>query len=400
MKVIACILFHITQPKMGGISGCGPVSLHNYNSCVIGFLSFQSVMVVFLQPVGVSYQNLRKEKRFIICLVLSCFVLFLLLLSSLSSFGYYVSPHSLVTGSMVAVGIAPDLLRSDGFNTFFIRSVTISSNNRSHFGPYPLNYSFYKTLCGDIRESCSLLIANRSCTQNVTGCNINYGNTGVFSGTGDKSTLTYISNINSSLLMKSCAFKLYLFDDKNKYIAVIKNITEPSGYIKESQCLPGVTNASVVTNTTTFLLKKSLFYYVAALTFDEDLKNTITISSYTWGYNVSGLQREACSITDTVNSCTVRISENIPTRKEQMCILTYSKESIPLTMNYSTTPTRFSNIGSILSFTFSWILLFACLVTGITGLICFKYYHSGKKLSALPFNSNPFVNYESIRTLN
>ena len=356
-------------------------------------------MVVFLQPVGVSYQNLRKEKRFIICLLFSCFVLFLLLLSSLSSFGYYVFPHSLVTGSMVAVGIAPDLLKSDGFNTFFIRSVTISSSNRSHSGPYPLNYSFYKTLCADIRESCSRYTTIRSCNNNLTGCNIKYGDIGVFSGTGDKSTLTYISNINSSLLMKPCAFKLYLFNDKNKYRAFLDNNAELRGYIKESQCLPGVTNASVVTNTTTFLLNKSLYYYVAALTFDEDLENSITISSYIYSYNVSGLQREACSITNTVSSCTVNISESISMRKEQMCILSYSKESNSLVLNYSTTPTGFSNIGSILSFTFSGILLFACLVTGVTGLICCKYYHSGKKLSALPINSNPFVDYESTRTL-
>ena len=356
-------------------------------------------MVVFLQPVGVSYQNLRKEKRFIICLLFSCFVLFLLLLSSLSSFGYYVSPHSLVTGSMVTVG-GPGLLRSDGFNTFFIRSVTISSNNRSHNGPYPLNYSFYKTLCGDIPESCSSPAISRFCINNVSGCNYYYGDTGVFSGTTDNGTLTYISNINASVLMKPCAFKLYLFNDKNKYRAFLDTKAELSGYIMESQCLPGVIDASIVTNTTTFLLTKSLFYYVAALIFDEGLVNTITINSYTCSYNVSGLQREACSITNTVSSCTVRISESIPTRKEQMCILSYSKESIPLTLNYSTKSTGFSNIGSILSFTFSGILLFACLVTGVTGLICCKYYHSGKKLSALPINSNPFVDYESTRTLN
>ena len=356
-------------------------------------------MVVYLQPqpVGVSYESIKKKKRFIICLVLSCFFLFLLLLSSLSSFGYYVSPHSLVTGSMVAVGIAPDLLRSDGFNTFFIRNVTISSNNRSHSGPYPLNYSFYKTLCADIYESCSNLPAiNRSCNQNASHCNYYYGATGVFSGTSDNGTLTYISKINSSLLMKPCAFKLYLFDDKNKYQAFHNTSNEPSGYIKESQCLPGVTNASVLTNTTTFLLKKSLYYYVAALTFDEGLKNNITISSYTCSYNVSGLQREACSITNTVSNCTVRISESIPTRNKQMCILSYSKESSSLVLNYSTTSTGFSNIGSILSFTFSGILLFACLVTGVTGLICCKYYHAGKKLSALPINYS-FVDYESTR---
>ena len=357
-------------------------------------------MVVYLQPqpVGVSYESLRKKKRLIICLVLSCFSLFLLLLSSLSSFGYYVSPHSLVTGSMVAVGVAPDLLRSDGFNTFFIRSVTISSNNRSHSEPYPLNYSFYKTLCADILESCSLRTTNRSCTQNVTGCNYYYKDAGVFSGTIDNGILTFITIINSSLMMKPCAFKLYLFDDKNKYRA-FRNTT--SGYIKESQCLPGITNASVVTNTTTFLLKKSLFYYVAALTFDEDLKNNIIISSYTCSYKVSGLQREACSITDTVSSCTVRISENIPMRKEQMCILTYSKESNPLTLNYSTTHTSFSNIGSILSFTLSGILLFACLFIGVTGLICFKYYHLGMKLFALPFHFyySLVTDYESIREL-
>ena len=362
------------------------------------WLPLSRIMVVYLQPqpVGISYESIKKKKRFIICLVLSCFFLFLLLLSSLSSFGYYVSPHSLVTGSMVTMGIAPDLLRSDGFNTFFIRSVTISSNNRSHSGPYPLNYSFYKTLCADIHESCSHFTTNRSCTQNVSHCNYNYGATGVFSGIFDNGTLTYISKINSSLLMKPCAFKLYLFDDKNKYIAVINNDTEPSGYVMESQCLPGITNASIVTNTTTFLLKKSLFYYVAALTFDEDLENNITISSYTCSYKVSGLQREACSITNTVSSCTVRISESIPTRNKQMCILSYSKESSSLVLNYSTTPTGFSNIGSILSFTFSAILLFACLVTGVTGLICCKYYHAGKKLSALPINYS-FVDYESTR---
>ena len=357
-------------------------------------------MVVYLQPqpVGVSYESLRKRKRLIICLVLSCFSLFLLLLSSLTSFGYYVSPHSLVSGSMVAVG-GPDLLRSDGFNTFFIRSVTISSNNRSHNEPYPLNYSFYKALCGDILESCSNLPAiSHSCIRNASHCNYYYGATGIFSGTIDNGLLTYISNINSSLLMKPCAFKLYLFDDKNKYSAFLDTKAELSGYIKESQCLPGVTNASVVTNTTTFLLKKSLFYYVAAMTFDENLDNTITISSYTCSYKVSGLQIEACFITDTVSSCTVRISENIPTRKEQMCILTYSKESSSLTLNYSTIPTGFSNIGSILSFTFSGILLFACLITGVTGLICCKYYHAGKKLSSLPLNNNPFVDYKSTRT--
>ena len=363
------------------------------------WLPLSRIMVVYLQPqpVGVSYESIRKKKRFIICLVLSCFFLFLLLLSSLSSFGYYVSPHSLVTGSMVAVGIAPDLLRSDGFNTFFIRSVTISSNNRSHSGPYPLNYSFYKTLCGDIFESCSSLPAiSRSCFKNASGCNYYYGDTGVFSGTNDSGTLTYISKINSSLLMKPCAFKLYLFDNKNKYRAFLDTKAELSGYIMESQCLPGVTNASVVTNTTTFLLKKSLFYYVATLTFDEGLKNNITISSYTFGYKVSGLQREACSITNTVSNCTVRISESIPTRNKQMCILSYSKESSSLVLNYSTTSTGFSNIGSILSFTFSGILLFACLVTGVTGLICCKYYHAGKKLSALPINYS-FVDYESTR---
>ena len=367
---------------------------------VVSTYSFSLIMVVYLQPqpVGVSYESLRKRKRLIICLALSCFSLFLLLLSSLSSFGYYVSPHSLVTGSMVAVGIAPDLLRSDGFNTFFIRSVTISSNNRSHIGPYPLIYSFYKTSCGDTSEFCSSLPAiSRSCITNASHCNYYYGTTGVFSGTVDNGLLTYISNINSSLLMKPCAFKLYLFNDKNKYRAFLDTKAELSGYIKESQCLPGITNASVVTNTTTFILKKSLFYYVAALTFDEDLDNSITITSYTCSYKVSGLQREACSITDTVSSCTVRISENIPTRKEQMCILTYSKESNPLTLNYSTTPTGFSNTGSILSFTFSGILLFACLVTGVAGLICCKYYHSGKKLSALPINNNPFVDYKSTR---
>ena len=77
-----------------------------------------------------------------------------------------------------------------------------------------------------------------------------------------------------------------------------------------------------------------------------------------------------------------------------MCILTYSsREGSSLALNYSTKPTGFSNIGSILSFTFSGILLFACLVTGVTGLICCKYYHSGKKLSALPFNYS-FVDYE------
>ena len=351
-------------------------------------------MVVYLQPqpVGVSYESLRKKKRLIICLALSCFSLFLLLLSSLSSFGYYVSPHSLVTGSMVAVGIAPDLLRSDGFNTFFIRSVTISSNNRSHFGPYPLNYSFYKTLCGDIPESCSSLPAIiRSCNQNASHCNYYYGATGVFSGTVDNGLLTYISNINSSLLMKPCAFKLYLFDDKNKYSAFLDTKAELSGYIKESQCLPGVTNASVVTNTTTFLLKNSLFYYVAAIIFDENLDNNITISSYTCGYKVSGLQREGCSITDTVGSCTVNISESIPVKKEKMCILAYSKESNPLTLNYSTTLTSFSNIGSILSFTLSGILLFTCLFTGVTGLICFKYYHLEMKLSALHFHSTIYL---------
>ena len=359
-------------------------------------------MVVYLQPqpVGVSYESIKKKKRLIICLALSCFFLFLLLLSSLSSFGYYVSPHSSVTGSMVTMGIAPDLLRSDGFNTFFIRSVTISSNNRSHSGPYPLNYSFYKTLCDDIPESCSSLPAiSRSCITNLTNishCNYYYGATGVFSGTNDNGTLMYISKINSLLLMKPCAFKLYLFDDKNKYSAVVNNKTEPSGYIKESQCLPGVTNASVVTNTTTFLLKNSLFYYVAAIIFDENLDNNITISSYTCGYKVSGLQREACSVTNTVSSCTIRISESIPTRNKQMCILTYSKESSSLVLNYSTTPTGFSNIGSILSFTFSGILLFACLITGVTGLICCKYYHAGKKLSALPINYS-FVDYESTR---
>ena len=372
---------------------------------VVSTYSFSLIMVVYLQPqpVGVSYESLRKKKRLIICLALSCFSLFLLLLSSLSSFGYYVSPHSLVTGSMVTMGITPDLLRSDGFNTFFIRSVTISSNNRSHIGPYPLNYSFYKTLCDDIFESCSSLPAiSRSCIKNASGCNYYYDSTsGVFSGTIDNGLLTYISNINSSLLMKPCAFKLYLFDNKNKYRAFLDTKAELSGYIMESQCLPGITNASVVTNTTTFLLNKSLFYYVAALTFDEGLENSITISSYTCSYNVSGLQREACSITDTVSSCAVRISENIPTRKEQMCILTYSKESNPLTLNYSTTLTSFSNIGSILSFTFSWVLLFACLVTGVTGLICFKYYHLGMKLFVLPF---PYyysfvTDYESIREL-
>ena len=151
-----------------------------------------------------------------------------------------------------------------------------------------------------------------------------------------------------------------------------------------------------MTNTTTFLLKKSLFYYVAALTFDEDLKNNITITSYTCSYIVNGLQREACSVTNTVSSCTVRISESIPTRNKQMCILIYSKESSSLVLNYSTTPTGFSNIGSILSFTFSGILLFACLVTGVTGLICCKYYHAGKKLSPLPINYS-FVDYESTR---
>ena len=350
-------------------------------------------MVVYLQPqpVGVSYESLRKKKRLIICLVLSCFSLFLLLLSSLTSFGYYVSPHSLVTGSMVAVG-GPDILRSDGFNTFFIRSVTISSNNRSHTGPNPLNYSFYKTLCADILESCSSLPAiSRSCFKNMSDCNYYYGGTGVFSGTVDNGLLTYISNINSSLLMKPCAFKLYLFDDKNKYRAFLDTNAELGGYIKESQCLPGITNASVVTNTTTFQLKKSLLYYVAALTFDEHLKNNITISSYTCSYKVSGLQREACSITDTVSSCTVNISESISVKKEKMCILTYSKESNPLTLNYSTTLTSYSNIGSILSFTFSGILLFACLFTGVTGLICFKYYYLEMKLSALHFHSTIYL---------
>ena len=361
---------------------------------IVSTYSFSLIMVVYLQPqpVGVSYESLRKKKRLIICLALSCFFLFLLLLSSLTSFGYYVFPHSLVTGSMVAVGIAPDLLRSDGFNTFFIRSVTISSNNRSHSGPYPLNYSFYKTLCSDIPESCSSLPAiNRSCIKNASDCNYYYGATGFFSGTVDNGILTYISNINSSLLMKPCAFKLYLFDDKNKYRAFLDTKAELRGYIKESQCLPGVTNASVVTNTTTFLLKKSLFYYVATLTLDENLENNITISSYTCSYKVGGLQREACSITDTVSSCTVNISESISMKKEKMCILTYSKESNPLTLNYSTTLTSFSNIGSILSFTLSGILLFACLVTGVTGLICFKYYYLEMKLSALHFHSTIYL---------
>ena len=177
---------------------------------------------------------------------------------------------------------------------------------------------------------------------------MDHGNADVFSGTNDNGTLTYILKINSSLLMKPCAFKLYLFDDKNKYSAFLDTKAELSGYIKESQCLPGVTNASVVTNTTTFLLKKSLFYYVAAMTFDENLDNNITISSYTCSYKVSGLLREACSITNTVSSCTVRISESIPTRNKQMCILTYSKESSSLVLNYSTTPTGFSNIGCYL----------------------------------------------------
>ena len=347
-----------------------------------------------------SWWSLRKWN---ICLALFCFLLFLLLLSSLSSFGYYVSPHSLVTGSMVTLGIAPDLLRSDGFNTLFVSSVIISSNNRSHSEPYQLNYSFYKTSCGDILESCSHYTTSRSCTQNVSGCNYYYGaNAGVFSGTIDNGILTYITNINSSLLMEPCAFKLYLFDDKNKYKAFIHSnaSTETSGYIKESQCLPGIINASEVTNTTTFLLKKSLYYYVAALTFDENLiKNNITISSYTCSYKVSGLQREACSITDTVSSCTVRISESVPTRKEQMCILAYQKERISLTLNYSTTPTGFSNIGSILSFTFSGILLFACLITGVTGLIYLKCCRKSllkKKLSSLP-SKDSFAGYESTR---
>ena len=335
-----------------------------------------------------------------ICLALSCFLLFLLFLSSLSSFGYYVSPHSLVTGSMVTLGVAPDLLRSDGFNTLFVSSVIISSNNRSQSGPYQLNYSFYKTLCGDILESCSHYTTSHSCTQNVSGCNYYYGDTGVFSGTIDNGILTYITNINSSLLMEPCAFRLYLFDDKNKYKAFIQSnaSTETSGYIKESQCLPGIINASEVTNTTTFLLKNSLIYYVAALKFDKDLKNNITINSYTCSYKVSGLQREACSITDTVSSCTVRISENIPTRKEQMCILAY-QESISLTLNYSTTPTGFSNIGSILSFTFSGILLFACLITGVTGLIYLKCCCKSllrKELSLLP-SKDSFAGYESTR---
>ena len=148
------------------------------------------------------------------------------------------------------------------------------------------------------------------------GHTVDHSNAAVFSGTNNNGALTYISKNNSSLLMKPCAFKLYLFNDTYKYQAFC-NTT--SGYIKKSQCLPGVTNASVVTNTTNFLLKKSLFYYVAALTFDEDLKNNITISSYTCSYKVSGLQREACSITNTVSSCTVRISESIPTRNKQMC---------------------------------------------------------------------------------
>ena len=343
-----------------------------------------------------SWWSLRKRNIF---LALSCFLLFLLLLSSLSSFGYYVSPHSLVTGSMVTVGVAPDLLRSDGFNTLFVSSVIISSNNRSQSGPYQLNYSFYKTSCDDILESCSQYTTSRSCS-NVSGCNYDYGNTGVFSGTIDNGILTYITNINSSLLMEPCAFKLYLFDDKDKYNKFLDTKADSSGYIKESQCLPGIINASVVTNTTTFLLKKSLYYYVAALTFDENLiKNNITISSYTCSYKVSGLQREACSITDTVSSCTVRISESVPTRKEQMCILAYQKESISLTLNYSTTPTGFSNIGSILSFTFSGILLFACLFTGVTGLIYLKCCRKSllkKELSSLP-SKNPFAGYESTR---
>ena len=342
-----------------------------------------------------SWWSLRKWN---ICLALACFLLFLLFLSSLSSFGYYVSPHSLVTGSMVTLGIAPDLLRSDGFNTFFISSVVISSNNKYHSGHDPLNYSFYKTPCDYVLESCSLHTINRSCN-NGTGCNYYYGDTGVFSGTIDNGTLTYITHINSSLLMNPCAFKLYLFDDNNKYKSFLNTKAESSGYIKESQCLPGVTDVPEVTNTTTFLLKKSLHYYVAALTFDKDLKNNITISSYTCSYKVSGLQREACSIADTVSSCTVKISENIPTRKEQMCILTHSEKSIPLTLNYSTTPTGFSNIGSILSFTFSSILLFACLFTGVTGLIYLKCCRKSllkKKLSSLP-SKDSFSGYESTR---
>ena len=53
-----------------------------------------------------------------------------------------------------------------------------------------------------------------------------------------------------------------------------------------------------LTNTTTFILKKSLFYYVAALTFDEGLKNNITISSYTCSYKVNDCkERLALSLT-------------------------------------------------------------------------------------------------------
>ena len=336
----------------------------------------------------------RKKKAIIIFLGLLCFSLILFLLTSLCLFGYYVSPHS-VTGSFIKKGSGVfELIRSDGFNTLFIKDVIISSN-ASNSGTSPINCSFYKALCNNIPKTCYSITENVSCS-NSSGCNIREG--GLFSGIGDKPVLTYTSKVDSTLT-KTCAFQLYLFNDKNKYNALIQNNTL-TGYVKKSNCLAGIiSNATTVT--TSFSLNNSVFYYVALMIFDENLTKvqvTLNINSYICNHSVELVQREPCLISKNVRKCTISVSDGIATKQGQMCILTYSNANCKDPLNYSTTTTGFSNIASIVSFIFGGIFLFLFSVTVVIGLIYFKYYRKfAKRYSNIVPINDPYL-YNSLDT--
>lgn len=323
---------------------------------------------------------------------------------SITSFGYFmirIQTRS-INGTTTQITRLPMLLSEDGFDTLYIKRVQVTySSGKDSSDHYPLNVSFYKVHCDSISTSISNLpvVRNPIFTPilNIrTSYNYYNGDNGLYAG-GRNSTLEYVTvanwttspDIPMSSLSDICPMKLYLFNNKEKYLNFIDGdaATKPEGYIAESDCLPmkGAGNVTHLVNKTAFALDTPSVYYVGGY-FQQGISVQINISAYINNYSLKGLQKDDCYINQQVNTCTLTITDQvIASSHAQVCILSYSQLNKPLTLNYETIGTGISNIGSFLSITTLIVPIVLCIMLLVVSVAWTrKYYmkrqHSGNLL--------------------
>lgn len=303
-------------------------------------------------------------------------------------------PHNVVDGDSLppanqsatpAGNGFPQQLWPNGFDSSEVESVMVSYSVTYGY-ELEKNVSFYEKECSQVSVDEIILppVSTHVDTFSYARNAFNYltGDYPLYVS-GGNSSLKYTVSANTNLesQFSGCALQLYLYNSNSPF-SIFKEGLSPSDpfgeYVARSECLPVGSSDQPKLSTVFFNLSNTSLYYVGAAIY-ANVSVRVNISGTVLEYSVNELVAEDCSLTPTVKSCNIEISDHGCT----VCVLYKSDNAFgTLTLLFDTQTTHWNWIWPVI-LSLSFLFSIAILSFSVCCWIARKYPHGYQQLDTV-----------------